>query len=56
MPLVWYGCETWFLTLREQGAEENIWTDGEGTRRSKKLRNEELHNLYYSPNIIRKMK
>jgi hypothetical protein len=28
--IVLYGCETWFLTLREgvweQGAEENIWT------------------------------
>jgi hypothetical protein len=34
LPVVFYGCETWTLTLREQhrpsmfenGAEENIWT------------------------------
>jgi hypothetical protein len=34
LPVVLYGCENWFLTLREQktegvreqGAEENIWT------------------------------
>jgi hypothetical protein len=30
LPVVLYGCETWSLTLREegvrdQGAEENIW-------------------------------
>jgi hypothetical protein len=40
--------------VREQGAEENIltkvgWSDG----RVKKLYNEELHNLYSSPRIIR---
>jgi hypothetical protein len=29
LPVALYGCETWFLTfgdVREQGAEENIWT------------------------------
>jgi hypothetical protein len=26
LPVVLYGCETWSLTLREQGAEGNIWT------------------------------
>jgi hypothetical protein len=27
LPVVLYGCETWFLTLREeQGAEKNILT------------------------------
>jgi hypothetical protein len=60
LAVVLHVSETWSLTLREehrlreQGAEENIWTkerlsDG---RRSK-LRNEELHNLYSSPSIIR---
>jgi hypothetical protein len=56
--------KTWSLTwreenidwgcLREQGAEENIWTEegwSHGGRR--KLHNEELHNLYSSPSIIR---
>jgi hypothetical protein len=36
-PVVLYGCETWSPTLREKyrlrvsenGAEENIWTEGE---------------------------
>jgi hypothetical protein len=35
LPVVLYGCETWYLTLREEhklrvfenGAEENIWTE-----------------------------
>jgi hypothetical protein len=35
LPVVLYGCETWFLPLREEerlrlsenGAEENIWTE-----------------------------
>jgi hypothetical protein len=30
LPVVLYGCETWFLTLREEhrlrAFEENIWT------------------------------
>jgi len=41
-------------SVREQGAEKNIWTKGremaEGWRR---LHNEELYNLNISPNIIR---
>jgi hypothetical protein len=26
LPVVLYGCATWSLILREEGAEENIWT------------------------------
>jgi hypothetical protein len=45
------------LRLFENGAEENIWTEeGRGDRGWRKLHNEELHNLYSSPNIIRMMK
>jgi hypothetical protein len=53
-----YGCETWSLTLsEEQGAEENVWSEGgEVTGDWRKLHNEELHNLYSSPSIIRMMK
>jgi hypothetical protein len=35
----------------EQGAEQNIWT-----RHCRKLQNEELHNLYSLPSIIRMIK
>jgi hypothetical protein len=35
----------------EQGAEENIWTYEGGSERSE-LRNDELHNLYASTNIV----
>jgi hypothetical protein len=42
--------------IREQGTKENIWTTREevagGWRR---LRNEELHNLYTSRDIVRVM-
>jgi hypothetical protein len=40
--------------VREQGAEENMWSKETGDWR--KLDNEELHNLYSSPDIIRMMK
>jgi hypothetical protein len=45
-PVVLYGCETWFLTLR----------GGTQTGCLRKLYNEELHNLYSSPSIIRMIK
>jgi hypothetical protein len=38
----------------EQDAEKNIWTAVTGVWR--KLNNEELHDLYYSPSIIRTLK
>jgi hypothetical protein len=61
-----YGCETWTLTLREEHrlrAFENrvlrrIFRPkrDEVTGEGRKLHSEELHNLYSSPNIIRKIK
>jgi hypothetical protein len=61
--VVLYGCETWSLPLREEcqlKVFENrmlrrifrMKTD-EVTGGWRKLHNEELHNLYSSPNIIR---
>jgi hypothetical protein len=43
----------------ENGAEENVWTEGRRSdRRWRKLHNEELHNLYALPStsIIRMIK
>jgi hypothetical protein len=65
-PLVLYGCKTWSLTVREEHklrAFENkvlrrIFVpkrDGV-TGGWRKLHNEELHNLYSSPSIIRIIK
>jgi hypothetical protein len=66
LPVVLYGCETWSLTLRE---EHRLRVFGnrvlrrifgqkrdEVTGESRKLHNEELHNLYSSPDIIRQIK
>jgi len=66
LPVVWYGCETWSLTLREErrmSVFENrvLWRifgptmDGV-TREWRKLHNEELNDLYSSPNIVRVIK
>jgi hypothetical protein len=61
-----YGCETWSLTLREEhrlGVFENrVLTRIFGPKRDevtggwRKLHNEELHDLYSSPSIIRIIK
>jgi hypothetical protein len=66
LPVVLYGCETWSLTLREEyrlGVFENrVLSRIFGTRRDevtgewRKLHNEELHDLYSSPSIIRIIK
>jgi hypothetical protein len=65
MPVVLYRCETWSLTLREEdtlGVFENRVLRIFGPKRDEvtgewgKLHNEELHDLYSSPSIIRIMK
>jgi len=66
LPVVLYGCETWLLTFQEERklrVFENMvlrrifgpWRDevAGGWRR---LRNEELNDLYSSPNIVRVIK
>jgi len=64
--VVLYGCETWSLTLREERklrVFENMvlrrifgpsWDEGPGEWR--RLHNEELSDLYSSPNIVRVIK
>jgi len=61
LPVVLYGCETWSLTLRE---ERKLRVFGntvlrifgprrdEITREWRRLHNEELNDLYSSPNIL----
>jgi len=61
-----YGCETWSLTLREERRlkvfENRVLRRVFGPRRDevtrewRKLHNEELNDLYSSPNIFRVMK
>jgi hypothetical protein len=62
--VVLYGCETWSPTLREELRlfENRVLRIIFGPKRDevtgdwRKLHNEELHNLYSSPNIIRVIK
>jgi hypothetical protein len=66
LPIVLYGCDTWSLTLREDRRvrvfENRVLRRIFGPKRDevagewKKLHNEELHNLYSSPDIIRQVK
>jgi len=63
LPVVLYGCESWSLTLREERrlrVFENMvlrrifgLKRGEVTREWRKLHNEDLNDLYFSPNIGR---
>jgi hypothetical protein len=63
LPVVLYGCETWFLTFTDErglGVFENrVLTKTFGPKRDEvtgewgKLHNEELYDLYSSPHIIR---
>jgi len=49
--------ETYAEGVWEFGAEENIWTlEGRGDRGWRKLHNEEINDLYSSPNIVRMIK
>ena len=61
LPVVLYGCETWSLALREESRlrvfENRILRRIFGSKRDengewRRLHNEELHNLYRSPNIV----
>jgi len=66
LPVVLYGCETWSLTLREEHRlrvfENRVLRKLFGPKRDevtgewRKLHNEELNNLYSSPNILRVIK
>jgi len=66
LPVVLYGCENWSLTLREERGLrvfENIVLRrmfgpkrDEVTGEWRKLHNEELNDLYCSPNIVRVIK
>jgi hypothetical protein len=66
LPVVLYGCETRFLTLREEHRlrvfENRVLRRIFGLKRDevmgqwRKLHSGELHNLYLSPDIIRQIK
>jgi hypothetical protein len=66
LPIVLYGCETWSLTLREAHRlrvfENRVLRGILGPRRDevtgewRRLHNEELNDLYSTPNSIRVIK
>jgi hypothetical protein len=66
LPVVLYGCENWSLTLREEQRlrvfEDRVLRRIFGPRRDevtgewRRLHNEELNDLYSSPNIIQVIK
>jgi hypothetical protein len=64
-PVMLYGCETWSLTLGEEHRlrvfENRVLMKIFGPKREedgswRKLRNDELHELYSSPNMVRVIK
>jgi hypothetical protein len=65
LPIVLYGCETWSLIFGEEhrlrAFENRVLRRIFGPKREedgswRKLHNDELHSLYFSPNIIRVIK
>ena len=66
MPVVLYGCETWSFTLMEKRRlrvfENRVLREIFGPKRDevtgelRKLHNEDLNDLYWSPNIVRVVK
>ena len=66
LSAVLYGCETWSLTLREERKlrvfEDTVLRSIFGPRKDevtgkwRRLHNEELNDLYSSPNIVRVIK
>jgi len=65
LPEVVYGCETWLVTMREERRlrvfQNRVMTifgpkRDEITRKWRKLHNDELNNLYSSPNTDRVIK
>jgi hypothetical protein len=62
LPVVLYGCETWSLTIREEHRlrvfENRVLRRIFGPKRDgviggwRKLHNEELHNLFYLPDVV----
>jgi hypothetical protein len=61
LPVVLYGCKTWSLTFREKHRlrvfENRVLSRKFGPKRKedgswRKLHNDELHNLYSSPNFV----
>ena len=63
LPIVLYGCETWSLTLREERRLRVFENRGlrrtfgpkrdKVTREGRKLHNEELNDMYSTPNVVR---
>jgi hypothetical protein len=66
LPVVLYGCESWFLTLREEHIlrvfENRVLRRIFGPKRDevtgewRKMHTGELHNMYSLPDIIRRIK
>ena len=66
LPVVLYGCETWSLTLKEERRprvfENSVLRRIFGPKRDevtgewRKLHNDEIKDLYCSPDIVRRIK